>query len=259
MKRDYLFFFLLAWGPLIPLYAQPSGCARLEISHETAQPGDTVCVQITAHELAELLRLECALSWDTAVLAYQDHRVELPSGNGLHDSQVSASPGALQLRWTNLTTRTQPLQSGDTLFQLRYLAKGSVGAEGLLAFDSGPGSPALLVPGPNQIGDFVGVSGSVQIGPPPTGLRASPCLPQFTCTNPSVLLDPAISGGAPPYLFQWTDGNGQVLGNQAQLLLTTAGHYRLLVRDQNQRQLQLTFFLPRVRTDLAIDWSYRCP
>ncbi|MEO1411548.1 MAG: T9SS type A sorting domain-containing protein [Bacteroidota bacterium] len=259
MKRDYLFFFLLAWGPLIPLYAQPTGCARLEISHELANPGDTVCFQITAHELADILRLECSLSWDTAVLEYQDHRVELPSGNGLHDSQASASPGALHLRWTNLTTSTQTLQSGDTLFQLRYLVKGNLGTEGLLVFHSAPGSRSLLVRGPDQVGDFVGVSGAVQIGQPVTGLRANPCLPQFTCTTPSVLLDPAISGGAPPYLFQWTDGSGQVLDNQAQLLLTTAGHYRVLVRDQNQRQLQVAFFLPRVRNDLTIDWSHRCP
>lgn len=104
-----------------------------------------------------------------------------------------------------------------------------------------PGIYAVTVSGANGCSDNSSILVLQDIEPPavqiditPTLLvRAGPADAVLTCALPEIVLESQVSGGREPYILQWTNSQGTMLGSASLLDVDTPGVYVLKVTGAN--------------------------
>ena len=106
---------------------------------------------------------------------------------------------------------------------------------------SQPGMYSVTVTGANGCRDTASVlvlqdieppSVQIDIAPAPI-VHTEPSDAVLTCALPNVVLEGQVSGGREPYVLQWTNGQGAVLGNASTLDVSIPETYKLTVTGAN--------------------------
>ena len=76
----------------------------------------------------------------------------------------------------------------------------------------------------------------------PDLINFDPLITQITCAgDDNGSIDVLVSGGIPPYLYQWTDESGNNIGNSSMIENLAPGNYTLTVTDDNNCEMSETY------------------
>lgn len=213
-------------------------CFQLRIGSASAQPGETVCVSVTAEQFIGIRRIESSIRWDTANLVYQGiYSTGLPPAL----SAQTFTSGYARVKWAlpnDFPEDGISLPDGTTLYQLCFLVKPDA-APGYTAIRFGPdyygaGTFQIKTLEPFYLG-VLGFEGEIAIGGAvPERLHLNACATLPNCANDvrtDYTLD--ISNGTPPYTVQWNTTDGLQTGTVDDLKYLRAGTRYVTISDQN--------------------------
>lgn len=213
-------------------------CFQLRIGSAAAQPGEIVCIPITAENFTGIWRIESTIRWDTSVLLYQGvYSTALPPALSVQ----TYAGGYARIRWqlpNDFPDDGISLPDGSTLYALCFQVKNTA-ATGAAAIRFGPdyygaGTFQIKTLDPYILG-ILGFEGEIQVGGPlPDRLNLSACATLPTCAtdmHTDYTLD--IANGTPPYTVQWDTGNGIQTGTLDDLKYRNAGKNYVTITDQN--------------------------
>lgn len=217
--------------------AQTPDCFWLKMPVVAVQQGDTVCLPVQAYGFSEIVALQFELSWDTAALDFV--RVDIagsqlaPISQGFNFGLNNAGAGRIQFLWYDGPGESLSLPDGAFLFSVCLKAKTSQAVYAPVALGSGP---AFFYEAVNASGTLL--NRAIQEGGVITGGLSGGDGPRFDqvcigiaeCGQQSGAITPQISGGEPPYAYQWSGPNG-FLSNDAALNNLAGGEYALTVTD----------------------------
>ena len=144
----------------------------LRASLESALPGDTVCVKVTADNFNSITGMQFGMSWNPAVIQLIPaikfpNPPALPSLTQSNFNANNSSTGVLKFQWASGVPVTLP--NGTTLFELCFAVVGTTGQSTDIKFIDVPAAlpiPALKIEILNQIGEipFDLAGGKVTVG-----------------------------------------------------------------------------------------------
>lgn len=191
-------------GQIVILPAIPP--ISLEILDANASPGDVVCLSVIPGEATGLLTMSAGISWDPALLNFQE--VQLTGWPDLEmvDFNVSGtSAGSLSVQWTSGMPMGMDVPAGTEWFALCFqvLAQDDAVIPVIVDESVWPSSAVTNTSFGNNIG-VEGNGGSVTVV---DGLYIADALVTHTnCYAPDGgAIDITVAGGTPPYDYQWSN------------------------------------------------------
>jgi len=122
---------------------------------------------------------------------------------------------------------TPPLCSGCGPYEFRWTNEcGDLLGTDLTLTVQRPGTYTIRAVGSNGCSAFDRVR--VHSGIDPAAVDAGPDR-SLKCDRPSVDIEATVTGGTPPYIFQWRDACGELVGVSATLTVTGPGEYTVIV------------------------------
>ncbi len=248
MKQHFIILLFLLLGGSTTAFSQLQECALLVADHQSANPGDTVTINLTAIGFDSVSSTSFFLQWDSTVLRYHDFEVTIP---GFQPGQVfgggnSPQPDRLYLTWLHATGIPYNIPDSTVAYQLQLIVVGDVGSFSPIQFTSRNSfentSGNSINSGFFRQRKFQSVDGSVHVGAPANDLSLQSCIPMIDCFQDQITLSAQISGGTPPYSYQWYDPDRQPISTADSLVVTTSGFYNLMIEDQNQQQLSSRYY-----------------
>jgi hypothetical protein len=220
----------------------------LNIPTVAAAPGTNVCLDVTAENFDGIFGLSFTLLFDANALEYMNiNNINLPSATlGDNFNTMNAGTGEIRMLWTSLSTQDYP--SPFTLFTICFRVKGANGTIAPVRIADDPVDVEVIGSASDFFEDFV--QGEFTNGAVWIRSGALPSLPEidgaisiFSCDEQwKAGLDISVSGGAPPYQFNWSGPNDfQSAGEDLPIL--DFGVYFLTVTDQNQSPAYATFYI----------------
>jgi hypothetical protein len=237
---------LLALLSTLRLSAQPSECFSLYLSAASGQPGQTVCLQVTADGLADLLSMQFSMRWEPQALRFVGiEDLEMPGlqPENFNTLPASVNNGFLTLNWFDLTFAGLSLPDGSPLFSVCFEILEAPAAQHLVRFSSAP-TPIEFIRVPEQVVTAFGlVHGRVSgVGPGQPLSIASACALYGDCVSGGHSITVAVQGGQPPYAYAWLSG-GQLVSSAPSLSGDFSGTFELLVEDAAGHQATAFFNL----------------
>lgn len=214
------------------LIAQANDCFTLYMGTADAQPGDTICLEVKADGMQELLSMQLSVQWDPAALQfYQLSDMQLP---GLSDTHFNTTPAAvdngfLAMAWFDFSLAGVSMPDGSALFSLCFEVLDGAGPQQAVSFSGSP-TPIEFVMAPAQVitaYSLINGGAYTAAGTPPAITAA--CALAGDCQS-GQSIDITVGGGQPPYTYTWFKG-GQAVSTDEDLSGSLGGLYELLVAD----------------------------
>ena len=80
------------------------------------------------------------------------------------------------------------------------------------------------------------------------GIDNAGCNPNFAFGSANI----SVTGGVPPYHFEWNSAQGQAIGNAEDLLNVAPGKYKVVVSDQTGRSASATAEIGTTQADITV-------
>ncbi len=249
MKQHFILLLFLLLGGSTTAFSQLQECALLVADHQSANPGDTVTINLTATDFESASEMSFFLQWDSTVLRYHDFNITIP---GFQPGQVigggnSPRPDRLLLSWIHVTAIPYALPNPTVAYQLQLIVVGNIGTSSPIQFTSRNSYENISgnsfhrdLQRPRK---FQSVNGSVRVGSPANNLSLQSCIPMIDCHEDQVTLSAQVSGGTPPYTYQWYDPDHHPISIADSLVVTTSGFYNLTIQDQNLQELSARYYV----------------
>jgi hypothetical protein len=126
---------------------------------------------------------------------------------------------------------TSSVSGGRSPYSYSWVdAAGNVVGQSDTLVVSTPGEYSVTVTGAN--GCQANASVTVQQDIEPPNVAAYTCC-ELTCTVTEILLTSVVSGGRSPYLYEWTNEAGQILGCEPNIVVSEPGIYFITVTGAN--------------------------
>ncbi len=107
-----------------------------DISDENVNPGDEVCVAVTAEGFDNIDALDLDFGWNSSILSFS-RVTNIAAIPGLDQSDFTSSGNQLDLDWTNSSGTGITLAGGATLFEICFDAIGTAGSSSAVGLTSG--------------------------------------------------------------------------------------------------------------------------
>ncbi|NUO00720.1 MAG: T9SS type A sorting domain-containing protein [Saprospiraceae bacterium] len=241
-----LLFLLFSLGSAASLSGQSGGdCFGLQLSSHTAEQGDTVCVEVRVSGFMGMVGMQHSVNWDASALQYLSFAdLNLP---GLtNPSFGNPEPGSIGMAWTDLSLQGVDLADGTIIYSLCFEILAPAGTSTEVWFSNTPVPTEFVhLTGPGMPGEkaaYALMGGSVLVS---SGTEL-PLSITYACaqTSGSCIdgghLEATVSGGVPPYIWQWTGVNFSST-SESEISGIPEGAYQLVVTDANGSTVKASF------------------
>jgi|GEM_PF-5871835 len=224
----------LAVSPAV-IFSQNGACSALVFSDIHGLPGDTVCVDVTVENIPSLLSMQLSIAYPEGPLDFLAvNNFQLPGMSAANfgvQGMPGIPPGRLTISWFDPTLNGAVLGDGDVLFSICFKITSPSGGSDIIEVVETPTSVEVVDAGGNVF-TFEDVTGSVLTQDASSNLRAvTICADSSACILPvNGSIELCVSGGAPPYSFQWS-GPGGFISTSEDLSGLSAGNYEVIVTD----------------------------
>jgi hypothetical protein len=224
----------LALSPAV-MFSQNGACSALVFSDIHGLPGDTVCVDVTVENIPSLLSMQLSITYPEGPLDFLAvNNFQLPGMSAANfgvQGMPGIPPGRLTISWFDPTLNGAVLVDGDVLFSICFKITAPAGGNDIIEVVETPTSIEMVDAGGNVF-SFEEVTGSVMTQDVASNLRAvTICADSSACILPvNGSIELCVSGGTPPYTYQWT-GPGGFTSTSEDLSGLSAGNYEVIVTD----------------------------
>ena len=237
---------LIALLSVFGLQAQTSECFSLYLSTETASAGETVCLEVSADGIADLLSMQFSVRWQAEALRFaRIENIQMPGllAENFNTLPAAVNNGFLALNWFDLSFSGLTLPDGSPLFSLCFEVLASSEPQQPVRFSASP-TPIEFIKLPGQVATvFSLIDGGIQLAGAANPLDiVSACALYGDCQDGghSILIE--AQGGQAPYAYSWLSG-GQLISTAENLIGDFSGTFELLVEDDAGRQSTAFFNL----------------
>lgn len=220
------------------------GCLNFEVEKVVANAGEIACVDVTVQDFQKLVGLQYSINWKPDELAFIEVK-DFVLGNAATSFGVTTElleNGRLTFAWTDPSTLSRSLADSETLFTLCFEVLLEEG-QASISITGDPTPMEALWYNENtlvlQTISLGAIDGGIYVG---EEIPAGPLLEEI-CTEVSgcgsssnITLSALVSGGIEPFTYDWTGPSGTLESGQ-QVVVSEAGHYDLVIRDQLGRQV----------------------
>jgi hypothetical protein len=217
------------------MFSQNGACSALVFSDIHGLPGDTVCVDVTVENIPSLLSMQLSIAYPEGPLDFLAvNNFQLPGMSAANfgvQGMPGIPPGRLTISWFDPTLNGAVLVDGDVLFSICFKITAPAGGNNFIEVVETPTSIEMVDAGGNVF-SFDEVTGSVMTQDASSNLRAvTICSDSSACILPvNGSIELCVSGGTPPYSFQWS-GPGGFTSTSEDLSGLSAGNYEVIVTD----------------------------
>lgn len=227
----------LSWSSAL---SAQSDCLSLRPDHAAATTGETVCIDVKVENFKDVLGMQFSLRWDDDVLAFEEVKNfnlnQLAQSNFGVPPSLPEYPDLIRFFWFDPGVVPQTLSDGTSIFTICFKVIGEAGSHSPIVFETAPTDIEISIGSVSEqaVASAQLYSGSVSVGSavpdlPEISLDECPIL--YTCSEvPPQGLTPNISGGTPPYAYDWT-GPNNLASNGAEINDLVGGTYFLKVTD----------------------------
>lgn len=240
-----LVLLLLLFGALPAAHLLGQSCFGLKLSSHTAEPGDTVCVEVSVAGFTNMVGMQHSVNWNDSELRFISvSNLNLPSLALLNFE--NSAPGEIEMAWYDFTVQGVGLADGTVIYELCFEVLAPEGTAANVWFADSP-LPAefsyLTAPGVfSELEDYALIGGNVLVNSGaelPLTINAACAQSNGSCTDGGSL-EATVSGGTPPYSWSWT-GLNFTSTNEFGISGIPTGPYELVVTDANNRTVRTTF------------------
>ena len=240
---------------LLPtLQAQEIPTAGFHVPVVEAEPGEQLCLDITATDFAAVMGMEWGLKWDALRLKFDTViNLSLPGMDLTNFNLLQTDEGLLRMSWFSLPD--PGLADSMRLFTICYTVKAEADPGfSYIAFDETLGGTEIFTRPPSQPNPFIlgnFVHGGVRIRESTTALPLTiggVVEIEDWCFNGGAAINLEITGGRPPYSFVWT-GQGQFSATAQNVDGLSGGEYTVMVTDENDEATLGRFWVSRLQQD----------
>ncbi len=256
----YMKHFLLSLFPLFllgQLHAQPSSCFSMYVSTEAATPGETVCLEVKAEGIANLLGFQYTLRWDPAALRFSHlDNFNLP---GLNDSAFGTQPAAvdngwLPVSWFDATLSGVDVSAGQVIYSVCFEVLGAPAGLHAVYFGGQPTPIEFVTADTELIRTYALANGGAYSGSGAAPAVTAACALPPDCRNGGSV-DISVTGGQPLYTFDW-QREGITVSTAEDLSSATGGQYSLQATDAQGLVASAIFSLQE--NTIEYFYSYEC-
>ncbi len=134
---------------------------RLIGSTETAEAGETVCVQVSTQNFDDIISMQYSMNWNPAVLQYDT--ILGINLNGLSVGNFNPSvAGELRFTWDDPLAQGITLADNTVIYEVCFVAVGSAGNSSTVSFSSSP-TPIEIIDGASNEVPFFSTAGLVTV------------------------------------------------------------------------------------------------
>lgn len=243
-------FFLFS---LVPLQAQEESCFFLKTSSVIAEPGETVCVDVTVGDFENILGIQYTQTWDPTVLKFIELRnFNLPdlgeSVFGLPSQH--RREGIITLSWFNLTLTGVTIPNGTPIYSICFEVIGEIGSSSPIRFSDIPTAREVVNIDEAVVYNPAFISGNILVSMAEEASLieiTGSCITAIDCNENSGSINVNIAGGTPPFRYYWEGPNG-FTSEEEDITGLSPGRYSLTVTDQYNTEATTSFLLSLPRS-----------
>ncbi len=222
---------LVLWALVGSLAAQTYSEPTLSITAETAQPGQTVCLPVSLHNLNGLTTIQGSIAWDTTALRFVGVELGgLPEFSSNDLNLESTNVGRLLYAWASESGVGVTLADSALFLEACFVVRSETPpGTYYVAFDDEirPEVSANLA---EVAVDYH--SGWVSVPGPDQQTLALEFILREDCSFTQTDLALSLNGGQPPYTINWTGPYGFFSSADTLVDLGATGVYTVTVSDQ---------------------------
>lgn len=236
-----LFLWLLGMLPAASLFAQSSDCFGLQLSSHSAEPGDTVCVDVSVHGFTDILGMQHSINWDTAALKFVSLGNFSLGLNQANFAYQNVSAGKIGMLWDSATAQSVTLPDETVFYSICFKVTAAQPGSTSIRFSEIP-VPIQFVrqaAGIEAIENFSLRGSNILI----SSGGASPLTIESACVEApaNCLSDGAfqamVTGGTAPYAWSFGGGNSGSSSDGAIDANLASGLYELTITDANEQEV----------------------
>lgn len=233
----------------IALFAQGTDqCFTLELSATEANPGDTICLDITTNAFNKILSTQYSMHWNVEDLKYVAiENLNLPNLSftnfGLLPDLVDN--GQVPLSWVDQSLNGVSLPDGTVLYSICFEVLAEEAGFYPVFFSENPTiiefiSQDFLELNANLINGGVQIPNEVAV--PPFRI-VNTCPTPASCTGAATaFINLSAEGGTPPYTYSWTGPMG-FSSTEEDIQNLAPGAYQVTIEDQENRINSAEFYV----------------
>jgi len=199
-----LVLLLLLFGALPAAHLWGQSSFGLKLSSHTAEPGDTVCVEVSVTGFTDILGYQYSLQWNTANLQFlSTGNYNLPDLNSADFATPVA--GTLTSTWNDPNLQYITLPDGTVIFSVCFRVLAALNTSANIWFANAPTEPEFLTSPLTIINEFVLIGSNIFVSDnnelplsiESANVQAANCLDHGD-------FEATVAGGAgPPYFWSW--------------------------------------------------------
>jgi len=199
-----LVLILLFFGALPTVQLLGQSCFGLKLSSHTAEPGDTVCVEVSVTGFSNILGFQYSIQWNTANLQFlAPMNYNLP---GLNLSSFGTpNPGTITSTWNDPSLQSVTLPDGSAIFFLCFRVVAPLNTAANIWFANTPTALEFLTNTLEEINEFVLIGSNIYVSQgneTPLSIESA-CVEAANCQIQAAFEATLDGGEGPPYFWSW--------------------------------------------------------
>ncbi len=241
MKKRYLITLLLIFlcAFQIQFLQAQNECFTLQLSSETGQVGDTVAVDVTVKGFDEIIGMQYSMNWDADNLEFIEiSNFNLPflstSNFGIIPPQ---STNKLTFLWIDYNLEGVSVVDETIIYRIYF----KILAPGInpIHFKNTPTPEEFTTSAEAKIKNFALIDGQIGSTSQDVLEIEEACINSDECiSSTAILVAPEITGGHPPYNFEWTGPEGFSSDTRELTGVATNGYYYFKVTDSQENIME---------------------
>ncbi len=113
----------------------------LNLPTVTAQPNETICLDVTVAGFKDIAGLQYSMNWNPAVLRFSEVKNINPNFTDFSDTNIGTSEvdmGSIRVQWNDFTASGVTLNDGTTIYQICFDVIGTSGQNSIIEFANSP-------------------------------------------------------------------------------------------------------------------------
>lgn len=199
-----LVLFLLLFGALPAAQLSGQSCFGLKLASHTAEPGDTVCVDVSVTGFTDILGYQFSIQWNNAELQFLSTTdYNLP---GLAPANFgSPAVGTLTTTWIHPNVQSVTLPDGAVIFSACFRVVAPLNTSANIRFSNTPTFFEFFSITQWVIDEYVLIGSNIFVS---TGNDAplsieSACVQAANCLDQGAFEATLAGGDGPPYSWSW--------------------------------------------------------